>query len=108
MPAFILGSLGFSGIDALFFLIGFVGAICHLIGGWMLYGKTVGKALLNLRIVDLNAPDVQGLTTEALVKRLVGWVALSIPFFLGFLTIIVNKDGTGFHDRFANTVVIQE
>lgn len=108
LPAVIAGVLGFGSISSLFALLAMLMVLLHYIGGWLFYGKTIGKALLNLRIVDLNAADKEGLTPETLLKRILGYVGCSIPFYLGFLFILKDPEGRGLHDKFANTIVIKE
>lgn len=108
LPAIIAGLLGIDDIPSLLALLAQLMILVHLIGGWWFYGKTIGKAILGLRIVDLQAADKEGLTPETLIKRILGYIACAIPFGLGFFFILKDPQGRGLHDQFANTIVIKE
>lgn len=108
LPALISAILGLGTITSLFLLLAPLLALVHVVGGWMFYGQTIGKALLGLRIVDLDAADKEGMTPVNMIKRILGYIACSLPFCLGFLMILKDPQGRGLHDQFANTIVIKE
>jgi uncharacterized RDD family membrane protein YckC len=67
-------------------------------------GRTIGKWLLGLRVVDRNQEPIT--YSQALV-RLIGYL-LSAFFGLGFLWIMFNRRKRGWHDLLARTWVIRE
>ncbi len=70
---------------------------------WSLSGKTVGMALVGIRVVGATGEPVTG--RQAVVRTL----TLPLSFFLfglGFLGILLNRDRHAWHDRFARTVVV--
>ena len=70
---------------------------------WALAGKTVGMAVLGIRVVSR---DGDAITPKQAVIRTVT-LPLSFLFFgLGFLGILLNKDRHAWHDRLAKTVVV--
>ena len=70
---------------------------------WSLAGKTVGMALLGIRVVS---KDGDAVTPKQAVIRTIT-LPLSFLFFgLGFLGILLNKDRHAWHDRLAKTVVV--
>ena len=70
---------------------------------WSLSGKTIGMAVLGIRVV---ASDGQPITGRQAVIRTIT-LPLSFLFFgLGFLGILLNKDRHAWHDRMAKTVVV--
>jgi uncharacterized RDD family membrane protein YckC len=68
-------------------------------------GQTLGKMAASIKVVGVldDAPLDMG---RSLVRTLV-WAALAIPAGLGFLTILLNSDRRGLHDRCAGTRVIR-
>ena len=70
---------------------------------WSLSGKTIGMALLGIRVVSTDGGPIGA--KQACVRTLT--LPLSFLFFgLGFLGILLNKDRHAFHDRLARTVVV--
>jgi uncharacterized RDD family membrane protein YckC len=70
---------------------------------WTLAGETPGMRLMALRVID-RAGDPPGLG-QALV-RLVGMILAAIPFFAGYLLILVDERRRGLHDMLARTTVV--
>ena len=83
---------------------GLLVTLAYFAGMWAWKGRTVGGAVLNLKVVRLdNGP----LTFPvALVRGLVAALS-ALVFFLGFLWIAWDPDKQGWHDRIAGTVVIR-
>lgn len=75
----------------------------YLLLGWGLWGQTVGKYVLRLRVV--RAATGRPAMGAALV-RLIGYVLASIPAHIGLLPILWHPRRQGWHDRLAGTVVI--
>ena len=70
---------------------------------WSLSGKTIGMALLGIRVVATDGEPVTG--RQAVIRTVT--LPLSFLFFgLGFLGILLNKDRHAWHDRMAKTVVV--
>jgi uncharacterized RDD family membrane protein YckC len=70
---------------------------------WSLGGKTIGMALLGIRVV---ATDGDPITPRQAVIRT---VALPLSFLVlgfGFIGILLNKDRHALHDRLAKTAVV--
>ncbi len=70
---------------------------------WSLGGKTIGMALLGIRVVRTDGTPVG--PRQAVIRTL----ALPLSFLilgLGFLGILLNRDRHALHDRLAGTVVV--
>lgn len=74
-------------------------------GSWSLTGKTVGKALLGLRIVTKRGEPIGAVRA---LRRCFGWVVSLMFFGLGFLWILISRDRRGWHDYIAGTCVIYD
>ena len=70
---------------------------------WALGGKTIGMALLGIRVV---ATDGDPITPKQAVIRTVTLPLSFLLFGLVFLGILLNKDRHALHDRLAKTVVV--
>ena len=99
--------IGNNFIGGLLFFLGFLAAIAHVIVGWLKFGKTLGKHLMGIRIVDTNAPERPGLSPKALFLRLLGYCICAFPMYLGFLYIFFNDEALGIQDKIAGTRVIK-
>jgi uncharacterized RDD family membrane protein YckC len=70
---------------------------------WALGGKTIGMAILGIRVVA--ADGLPASPRQAILRTL--FFPLSFLLFgLGFLGILLNKDRHALHDRLARTVVV--
>jgi len=70
---------------------------------WSLGGKTIGMALLGIRVV---ASDGNPITPRQAVIRTVALPLSILLLGLGFIGILLNKDRHALHDRLAKTVVV--
>jgi uncharacterized RDD family membrane protein YckC len=70
---------------------------------WTLAGETPGMRLMALRVID-QAGHPPGLG-RALV-RLAGMILAAIPFFAGYLLILVDDRRRGLQDMLAGTTVV--
>jgi uncharacterized RDD family membrane protein YckC len=69
-------------------------------------GQTLGKKALGIKVVKLNGETVTMGT--ALMRELLGrMVAGFIPFAIGYLWMLWDKDKQGLHDKIAGTIVIK-
>jgi len=71
---------------------------------WWLFGRSVGKLALGVRVVDANG--LRPSFTSALVRALMYYV--SAIFLLGFLWIGLSPQRRGWHDRVARTWVVYD
>lgn len=108
IPSFIFVFINEPMLNMVFSLLGGLAALVHIIGGWMKYGRTVGKYLMGLRIVDLENPAQVGLGMKPLLMRILGYMVCGIPCYLGFLSILFDDEGRGIHDKIANTMVVKD
>jgi uncharacterized RDD family membrane protein YckC len=70
---------------------------------WALSGKTIGMALLGIRVVRTDGAPIGA--RQAVVRTLT--LPLSFLLFgLGFLGILTNRDRHALHDRLAGTAVV--
>ena len=70
---------------------------------WSLGGKTIGMAVLGIRVVRTDGMPIG--PRQAVVRTL----TLPLSFLLlglGFIGILLNRDRHAFHDRLAGTVVV--
>jgi uncharacterized RDD family membrane protein YckC len=70
---------------------------------WSLGGKTIGMALLGIRVV---ATDGDPITPRQAVIRTLTLPLSFLLLGLGFIGILLNKDRHALHDRLAKTVVV--
>lgn len=70
---------------------------------WTLVGETPGMRLMAVRVTNgAGGPPRLG---QAL-RRLVGMVLAALPFFAGYLLVLVDDRRRGLHDMLAGTVVV--
>jgi len=70
---------------------------------WAISGKTIGMAVLGIRVVKSDGSPVGA--RQAIIRTLT--LPLSIIVFgLGFLGILTNRRRYAWHDRFAKTAVV--
>lgn len=81
----------------------FVAAICIIF--WLTRSATPGKIFVKAIIRDANTLDKP--TTRQLIIRYLGYYVSILSLGLGFLWIIWDNRKQSFHDKMANTVVIQ-
>jgi uncharacterized RDD family membrane protein YckC len=81
--------------------------IVLLISYWMIFwtvtGQTIGKRIMGVRIVRM---DGQRMKARNSVRRIIMYFVSMIPFFLGFLVILIDDERRGWHDKVAKTCVI--
>ena len=72
---------------------------------WLLVGKTVGKALMGLRVLG---DDGRRIKVKGAVIRALGYYVSALALLLGFLWVLVDDRRQAWHDKFARTVVVYE
>lgn len=70
-----------------------------------LYGQTLGKKLLGLKVVSTDHSHPQ--VTPVLLRETIGRVLNALPFGAGYARALFAKDRKGFHDLIADTIVVQ-
>jgi uncharacterized RDD family membrane protein YckC len=70
---------------------------------WALSGKTIGMAVLGIRVVSTDGLPIGA--RQAVIRTLVFPLSF-VLFGLGFLGILTNRDRHAWHDRIARTAVI--
>jgi uncharacterized RDD family membrane protein YckC len=92
-PGAVLGAAGLWSVVVATYFVGF----------WTLAGETPGMRLMALRVI--NAAGTPPHLGRALL-RLVGMILAAIPFFAGYLLILVDDRRRGLQDMLAGTTVI--
>lgn len=72
---------------------------------WMIAGKTIGKAVMGLRVIG---PKGSRVTIGRALRRYVGYWISAIPLFSGYFWVLVNEQRHGWHDIIAGTSVIYD
>jgi uncharacterized RDD family membrane protein YckC len=71
----------------------------------MLRGRTLGKLLMGLTIVNVDGSYV---TPAGIIRRnLLGYALTVLTFGVGFLISAVSKSGRALHDLIAGTIVVR-
>ena len=86
-------------------LLGVVGAAAYAIYFWTSSGATPGKMVMKLKVV--NAETGALLEPAEAVLRYVGYLASSLPFYLGFIWVLFDPNKEAWHDKIAKTRVIK-
>lgn len=69
-------------------------------------GMTPGKLLLGLQVVDQRNGEIPGFW-KMVLRELFGRFLSGLFFGLGYFWALFDKNGQAWHDKLANTVVIQ-
>jgi len=96
---------GVVGLGMLVMLLGFAAYVFWAL--WLFArGTTPGKMLLGMYVAkeDGNRADFGTM----LVREVIGKFLSSLIFFIGFLSIILDKEWRGWHDKLANTFVVEK
>ena len=87
------------------FIINYVFPTIAVILLWKYYQATPGKMIFKATIVDANTGCKPRL--RQLIIRYLGYIISTIPLGLGIFWVAFDKKKQGFHDKLANTVVVQ-
>lgn len=68
-------------------------------------GQTVGKRVMNIRVIRADGSNVELGWGTALVRNLCR-ILSAIPCFLGFFWMLWDKDRMTWHDKLTQTVVV--
>lgn len=77
----------------------------YVITFWLLVDKTLGQALLGLRVLRSNG---RPLTLVPAIKRLLGYYISFFALGIGFLWVLIDDRRQGWHDKLADTVVVYD
>ncbi len=77
-------------------------AVC--IVGWGRFGRTPGKLLLDLRVVNARTGGPPGYMRAFM--RYIGYFVSALPLGLGFIWIVFDRQRQGLHDKIAGTRVV--
>lgn len=77
----------------------------YVISLWLLVDKTLGQALLGLRVLRV---DGRPLTFGPALRRVLGYYVSFFALFMGFLWILIDDRRQGWHDKIADTVVVYD
>ena len=94
-----LGSVG------LFELVALGASAVYSILLWALFGGTLGQRMLGLHVVDAATGQNIGLGRS--IGRYVGFVISAIALDIGFIWAAFDPRKQGWHDKIANTLVLQ-
>jgi uncharacterized RDD family membrane protein YckC len=88
------------------FMIQYVLPTIAVIVFWRYRGATPGKMAISAKIVDAKTGGRP--STGKLVVRYFAYIVSTLPLFLGFIWIGIDRRKQGFHDKIAGTVVVYE
>jgi uncharacterized RDD family membrane protein YckC len=89
-------------------LLGLLLLILYLSVAFVLYctGTTPGKRVFALRVIKESGGECH--LGSMLVREIVGKTISGAVFLLGYLWILFDRERQGWHDKLANTYVVQE
>ena len=87
------------------FIINYVFPTIAVILLWKYYQATPGKMIFKATIVDIKTGGKP--TLKQWIIRYLGYFVSLLPFGLGYFWVAFDKKKQGFHDKLANTVVVQ-
>lgn len=88
-------------MDALFMVLG----VGYFAGSTACWGQTAGKRLLGLRVMRADGGPVGG--GQAFFRETLGRLAAGFLLGLGYLWVLMDRQGQGWHDKLAGTVVVR-
>ena len=86
-------------------LLNYIMPIVLIIWFWLRFQATPGKMATKLTIVDAKTGGP--LSLGQAIIRYVAYIICTLPLFLGYIWIAIDKRKQGWHDKLANTVVIR-
>jgi uncharacterized RDD family membrane protein YckC len=93
-----------SGVSVLIDLVAFVITVGYFVYFWG-SGSTLGMRLFHLRVADANTGAPIGYGRAAL--RYVGYIVSTFVCYIGLIWAAFDSRKQGWHDKIANTVVLQ-
>jgi uncharacterized RDD family membrane protein YckC len=78
-------------------------AVIFYVSSWTKSGQTIGKQLTGLKVVGNTGTPIS--TGKALL-RFLGYIISAAALSLGFVWIVFDKKGQGWHDKLGGTYVV--
>ncbi|NCF67701.1 MAG: hypothetical protein GWP61_17185 [Chloroflexi bacterium] len=85
--------------------IAFIAFSYHVLFWTFTAGKSVGKALVGLRVVPMDGSRI---TLWRAIVRYFAFLLSAIVLFLGLLWVLISDNRQGWHDKIARTYVIYD
>jgi uncharacterized RDD family membrane protein YckC len=98
-------ALGLGSVFVIFYLVVLVVVIGYYVYFWGTTGSTFGMRILKLRVVDANTGGPIGIGRAA-VRYLMS-IVNSLACYIGWIWVAFDARKQGWHDKVANSVVIQ-
>lgn len=90
--------------------VGYLAAGALIFFNWIFFyvqqGQSFGKTFIGLRVVRIDGAPIDYKT--ALLRHFVGYPISLLCFGLGFLWMLWDAKGQGWHDKLAKTIVVKE
>ncbi|MBC7327127.1 RDD family protein [bacterium] len=83
--------------------LGIIVAASYYTVSWYKWGATWGQFLSGLRVVSIEGKP---LSFQRSLLRYIGCLFSALVLGLGFLWILIDKRGQGWHDKIASTAVL--
>lgn len=80
-------------------------AIGYPVGCWVLFGQTLGKYLMGLRVAR---KDGRLLTIRYALLRYIGYWLSALPLGLGFFWVLIDDERQAWHDKLADACVMYD
>jgi len=90
--------------DGLALIFPFFLQALYFVGGWAIFGKTLGMSLIGIRVEETNRPG--DVTFLRAFLRYIGLYVSFLALGLGYLWVLVDKKHQGWHDKMGNTYVV--
>jgi uncharacterized RDD family membrane protein YckC len=97
--------VGLGGVFVVFYILVLIAVIGYYVYFWGTSGSTFGMRILKLRVVDADTGGPIGIG-RAIVRYLMS-IVNSIACYIGWIWVAFDARKQGWHDKVANSVVIQ-
>ena len=87
-------------VAALVIICGLILSLLYFVIPWSSSGQTIAKSVLGIKVVG---SDGKTLSLGRAFLRYIGYIISAIPFSFGFLWIVFDKKGQGWHDKIASS-----
>jgi uncharacterized RDD family membrane protein YckC len=87
-------------VATLVIICGLILSLLYFVIPWSRSGQTIAKSVLGIKVVG---SDGQPLSVGKAFLRYIGYIISAIPFSFGFLWIVFDKKGQGWHDKIASS-----
>jgi uncharacterized RDD family membrane protein YckC len=90
--------------DGLALIFPFFLQAVYFIGGWAIFGRTIGMSLVGIRVEETDRPS--DVTFARAFLRYVGIYISILAFGIGIFWVLFDKKHQGWHDKLGNTYVV--